>query len=318
MTKQSFCQGSLSTTCPKAPQKASSTLSELSQCCAHTYAMPLQTTKVCKFLFPLQNNRCVIVTVCVSFWSSFPPHIAGERFPMKRDNWKSLFLFVFLFSHLRVVCLYPLSSSNTTLSFSPRTPILPLICCCLCHKEQILNLVIACLFATTPVAVKSVVWERGGELHPLASIALTLYPTITTFVAGVSPQGHGSVIRPMCTRVVWCALIVFICNLERHLLVCVFVQMHVCISSNLAPADSLLSHLLILSTSSPLSLYPEPRPLMKLGVSGGVRLIGQVCPGLRQPVIEVSSKHRLCSHCCTLLCFASTAKTVVAPLSASP
>ncbi|KAI9519713.1 hypothetical protein NQZ68_025852 [Dissostichus eleginoides] len=95
--------------------------------------------------------------------------------------------------------------------------IFPLICRCLCHKEQILSLVIACLLATTPVAVCS-----------------------------------------------------------------------------------------------------EPGPLMKLGVSSSVRLIGQVCPGLRLPVIEVSSEGPLCSRHCTLLRSTPTAKKLAAPLSASP
>ncbi|TMS05276.1 hypothetical protein E3U43_004526, partial [Larimichthys crocea] len=61
-----------------------------------------------------------------------------------------------------------------------------------------------------------------------------------------------------------------------------------------------------------------PGPLMKLGVSGSVRLIGQVCPGLRLPLIEVSSEGPLCSRRCTLLCSTPTAKTLTAPLSASP
>ncbi|GLD58970.1 plexin-B2b isoform X1 [Lates japonicus] len=91
--------------------------------------------------------------------------------------------------------------------------------------------------------------------------------------------------------------------------------MHVCVFSNLANADGLLS--LPLIHSSPLSPYPEPRPLMKLGVSGSVRLIGQVCPGLRLPVIEVSSEDPLCSRRCTLLSSTPTAKTLTAPLSAS-
>ncbi|CAB1416655.1 unnamed protein product [Pleuronectes platessa] len=62
----------------------------------------------------------------------------------------------------------------------------------------------------------------------------------------------------------------------------------------------------------------EPRPLMKLGVSGSVRLIGQVCPGLRLPVIEVSTEGPLCRRLCTLLRSTPTAKTLAAPFSASP
>lgn len=61
----------------------------------------------------------------------------------------------------------------------------------------------------------------------------------------------------------------------------------------------------------------EPKPLMKLGVSGGVWLIGQVCPWLRLLVIEVSSEGLLCSGC-TQLCSTSTAKTLTGPQSASP
>ncbi|KAF7660418.1 hypothetical protein LDENG_00282210 [Lucifuga dentata] len=60
----------------------------------------------------------------------------------------------------------------------------------------------------------------------------------------------------------------------------------------------------------------EPGPLMKLGVSGRVWLIGQVCPGLRLPLIEVSSEGSLCSRHCTLLCSTPTAQTLPAPLSA--
>ncbi|CAJ1056256.1 hypothetical protein E3U43_004526%2C partial [Xyrichtys novacula] len=78
---------------------------------------------------------------------------------------------------------------------------------------------------------------------------------------------------------------------------------------------------LILSSSLPffsLSPHPEPGPLMKLGVSGSVRLIGQVCPGLRLPVIEASSEGPLCSRRCTLLRSTPTAKTLPAPVSAFP
>ncbi|KAF0040618.1 hypothetical protein F2P81_006516 [Scophthalmus maximus] len=62
----------------------------------------------------------------------------------------------------------------------------------------------------------------------------------------------------------------------------------------------------------------KPGPLMKLGVSGSVRLIGQVCPGLRLPVIEVSSEGPLCGRRCTLLRSTPTAKTLTASSPASP
>lgn len=96
------------------------------------------------------------------------------------------------------------------------------------------------------------------------------------------------------------------------------------VSSQTWPADGLLSHSVSLSLPNPLlralpfPSYPEPRPLMKLGVSGSVWLIGQVCLGLRLPVIEVSSEGQLCSRRCTLFCSTPAAKTLIAPLSASP
>lgn len=57
-------------------------------------------------------------------------------------------------------------------SFSP-SPILvlfsltlTLLFCCLCQKDHIPRLIIACLLATTPVAVNVVVWD-GEESHAL-------------------------------------------------------------------------------------------------------------------------------------------------------
>lgn len=79
-TKQSRCQGSLSATCPKAPSN-SPTQSELkwdvvsyhllvSQLHTHIYARPPRPPKQVKFVFLLQH-RCVIISVCVGFWSVF-------------------------------------------------------------------------------------------------------------------------------------------------------------------------------------------------------------------------------------------------------
>ncbi|KAK1888157.1 Protein cramped-like [Dissostichus eleginoides] len=65
-------------------------------------------------------------------------------------------------------------------------------------------------------------------------------------------------------------------------------------------------------------VHTEPGPLMKLGVSSSVRLIGQVCPGLRLPVIEVSSEGPLCSRHCTLLRSTPTAKKLAAPCLPPP
>lgn len=67
----------------------------------------------------------------------------------------------------------------------------------------------------------------------------------------------------------------------------------------------------VLCTLSPLSPLPEPGPLMKLGVSNSVWLIGQVCLGL-------SSEGPPYSRRCNLLFSTSTAKTVSIALSASP
>lgn len=80
-----------------------SLLSPLSHCSAHMYVRSLQTTKACKFVFLLQNNRCVIATVCVVFWSVFffffhsaRLRSADEGFAMKRADWNSLSLSLFL------------------------------------------------------------------------------------------------------------------------------------------------------------------------------------------------------------------------------
>lgn len=56
---------------------------------------------------------------------------------------------------------------------------------------------------------------------------------------------------------------------------------------------------------------------MKLGVSSSVWLISQVCLGLQLPLIEVSSQEPLRGRR-SLLCSTPTAKTLGAPLTASP
>lgn len=72
-------------------------------------------------------------------------------------------------------CLHPLSYlspyPNIAL-FSPSLTLIsfpPSLCCCLCQKDHILRLVIACLLDSTPVAVNVVVWdeEENYALWPL-------------------------------------------------------------------------------------------------------------------------------------------------------
>lgn len=68
-------------------------------------------------------------------------------------------------------------------------PIFLLICCCLCHREQTPRLIIACLVATTPVAVITAVFVNRGELCPLVPVNLTPTSTTTTFAAGINQWG---------------------------------------------------------------------------------------------------------------------------------
>lgn len=215
-TKQSCCQGSLSATRPKAPPTAPPDLnsngmfSSLSQCCAHTYVRSLQTTKEYKSVFLQQNNRCSIATVCIGFWSFFFLFSAlclwGICDKMSRLGNLSASLSLSPLQGHSVVCIFlssfsSLASPPTLLLFSPPPALIfPLICCCLCHKGHILSLVIACLLATTPVAVIAAVWASGGEQCPLASGApASLPPPFPTFASGVNPQGCGTVIWPVCT-----------------------------------------------------------------------------------------------------------------------
>lgn len=153
------------------------------------YVRSLHTTKACKFVFLLRNNRCVIATVCVWVLICFFA-LHACTLPARDLRWKeptenvSPSLSLSSLQGLSVVCIFLSSSSSLTspptslLSSPPPALIFPLICRCLCHKEQILSLVIACLLATTPVAVIALVWEREGELCPLASTAPTLPPPL--------------------------------------------------------------------------------------------------------------------------------------------
>ncbi len=78
-----------------------SLLSPLSHCCAHMYVRSLQTTKACKFVFLLQNNRCVLATVCVGFWSVFFA-LHACALPARDLRWKE-----------------PAGNLSPSLSFSP-------------------------------------------------------------------------------------------------------------------------------------------------------------------------------------------------------
>lgn len=75
-------------------------------------------------------------------------------------TFKPVFL-LFLTSHLSPFPNLVLFSPPPTLIFPPSSH-----CCCLCQKDHILRVVIACLLASTPVAVNVVVWD-GEESYAL-------------------------------------------------------------------------------------------------------------------------------------------------------
>lgn len=134
-------------------------------------------------------------------------------------------------------------------------------------------------------------------------------PSAAALSADVNPQRSRNIMGWVCTCLVPG-------NPDRHLLVCVRADACVCL---LEPGCGLVSlPKALFSTLSLVSPYPEPRPLMKLRVSSSVWLIGQVCPGLWLPVIEVSIEGPLCSRRCTLLLSSSATKTLSTPPSASP
>lgn len=101
---------------------------------------------------------------------------------------QSAILFFRTFKPVFLLFLPYLSPSPNLVLFSPPLTLIsppPSHFCCLCQKGHILRVVIACLLASTPVAVNVVVWD-GEESYALWPLWHET-PLDGTFAADVKP-----------------------------------------------------------------------------------------------------------------------------------